>query len=326
MLGFNKKVWIIIDDIAGNANQAIAVAKALNYPYEIRTLKYTFWSFLPNWLKFRFTGIDLDRSSDLEEPFPDIIISSGRKTASVSAYLKKKNPNIFVAHLMGPDMCFSNFDLVCLPHHDKSFLNSRYNNVIYTIGAPCYQDQDLIQKKVSNFSKKLAGFNKPFVSLMIGGKTKSGDYSIDELEDIVKQAINLTANIKGCLFITTSRRTSIKFLAESLTNCTIPYFFFDWQMSDLAENPYLAYLQMSDYFIITGDSVSICSDVLSTGKPTYIYRKNELLSAKHQKFLDYLASLGYIRYLNKDTSMLDHWEYPSLEEAKKISSIIKEKL
>ena len=47
-----KSAWIIIDDIAGNANQAIAVAKAMNINYEIKTLKYNFLSFLPNWLKF----------------------------------------------------------------------------------------------------------------------------------------------------------------------------------------------------------------------------------------------------------------------------------
>lgn len=325
MLGF-KKIWIIIDDIAGNANQAIALAKALNFNYEIKTLKYSFWSFLPNWLKFRLMGIDLKNSSDLAEPYPDIIISSGRKTASVSAYLKKKNPKIFAVHLMNPDMCFSNFDLVCLPRHDESILNTRFDNIIYTIGAPCYLDQNLIQEKLTLFNKKLEGFNKPFVSLMIGGKTKFGDYSIEELENLVKQAIDLTSSVKGCLLVTTSRRTNSKFIAESLNESKIPYFFFDWQMMDMVDNPYLAYLQMSDYFIITGDSVSICSEVLSTGKPTYIYRKNDLLSSKHQKFLDYLHELGYIRYLNNDTFTLKHWEYSPLHEAEKISSIIKEKL
>lgn len=325
MLGF-KKVWIIIDEITGNANQAIALAKALNFKYEVKTLKYSFWSFLPNWLKFGYMGIDKANSSNLDEPYPDIIISSGRKAASVNAYLKKKNPKIFAVHLMNPDMCFSNFNLICLPRHDKSTLHTKFKNIIYTIGAPCYLDQNLMQEKVSNFSKKLKGFNKPFVSLMIGGKTKFGDYSIEELEVLVKKAIDLTSSIKGCLFVTTSRRTNSKFLAESLVESKIPYFFFDWQATHIEENPYLAYLKMSDYFIITGDSVSICSEVLSTGKPTYIYRKSDLLSPKHQKFLDYLYELGYIRYLNKDTSMLEHWEYPRLQEAEKISSIIKENL
>lgn len=322
----SKKIWVIIDEIAGNANQAIALAKALNFQYEVKTLKYNFWSFLPNWLKFKFIGIDKTNSSSLEEPYPDIIISSGRKTASVSAYLKKKNPKIFAVHIMGPDMCFSNFDLVCLPEHDKTSLQKKFNNIVYTIGALCYLDQNLIQEKVINFSKKLKDLKKPFVSLMIGGKTKFGDYSIEELEKLVKQAIDLTASIKGSLFITTSRRTNTKFLAESLTESKVPYYFFDWQMMDSADNPYLAYLKMSDYFIVTGDSVSICSDVLSTGKPTYIYRKNNVSSAKHQKFLDYLESLSYIRYLSEQSFMLEHWEYPPLKEAERISNLIKEKL
>lgn len=321
-----KKVWVLIDDIAGNANQAIAVAKALGLPYEVKKIKYNFFSFLPNWLKIGFCGVNLEKSDNLDRDLPDIIISGGRKTAKVSAVLKKMHPDIFNVHLMNPDMCYKNFNLVCLPYHDKKEFHKKAENVMYTIGAPCFLDQDLMKKKMTEFSSKLEGFNKPFVCLMIGGKTKNGDYSIEELEDLVEQAVSLTTQIKGSLFISTSRRTNKQFLAESLNDCKVPYYFFDWHLADMADNPYLAFLKMSDYFIITGDSVSICSEALSTGRPVYIYRNSEFLSPKHQKFLDYLFEQNYIRYFSQDLAKLEHWEYEPLNEAKKICEIIKDKI
>ena len=319
--------WIIIDDITGNANQAIAVAKAMNINYEIKTLKYNFLSFLPNWLKFNsFIGINLNSSSNLNFPYPDIIISSGRKTAIVSASIKKNNPKNFNIHLMNPDLPFKNFDLVCLPHHDKSPKYEKFNNIHYTIGAPSYLDKTKLQDEAIKFQDKFSSLSKPFMGILIGGATKTGDYPLKELENLVQKADELATNINASLLITTSRRTNPDFAAKLLEKIKSPFFFYDWHRMKLEHNPYSAFLKLRDYFIITGDSVSICSEALSTGKPTYIYRKDNLLSKKHRKFLDYLDKLGYIQYLNNKTDILNKWEYPPLQEAQKISLLIKEKL
>jgi mitochondrial fission protein ELM1 len=78
-------IWIAIDHKTGNANQAIAVAKSIGKKFETKTLTYNFLGLLPNRLKFNsLIGINLHTSSDLNPPYPDIIISSGRKTAIVS--------------------------------------------------------------------------------------------------------------------------------------------------------------------------------------------------------------------------------------------------
>lgn len=322
-----KTAWIIIDDIPGNANQAIAVAKAMNVNYQVKTIKYNFFSFLPNWLKFNtLLGIDWSLSSNLDQPYPDLIISSGRKTALVSAYIKKRDPKIFNVHLMNPDMCFSSFDMICLPYHDKSSSYDKYNNIHYSIGAPCYLDQNKLKESAEIFQKQIGNFKRPFVCLMIGGKTKFGNYSLDELKNLVLKAQDLVTKNDGSLLISTSRRTDPSFNKKLIEDLKVPYFFFDWHKDNIENNPYLAYLSLSDYFIITGDSVSTCSEALTTGKPTYIYYKNEILSKKHRIFLANLLQLGYIRYLDKGTLTLETWNYNALEEAEKICSIINEKL
>lgn len=320
-------IWIIIDHKTGNANQAIAVAKSMGGNFEIKSLVYNFLSILPNRLKFNsLLGINLKDSSNLEPEYPDIIISSGRKTALVSKYIKNKNPKTFTVHLMNPDLAFNDFDLVCLPLHDLTKKQQPYKNILYTIGAPSYLDRLKMQEEQNKLEAKLTNLKGPFISLMIGGKTKNGDYSLEELEWLISKASNLTNQLNGSLLITTSRRTDSSISTQLEKFIKSPYLFYDWNKERSIDNPYLAFLSLSDYFIVTGDSVSICSEALTTGKPVYIYRKDKVLYKKHIKFLDYLSKLGYTRFLNNEISSFEKWNYTPLQEADKICHAIKEKL
>lgn len=314
-------VWIIVDDKPGNANQAIALVKAMNVKYEVKKLKYNFLSFLPNWLKFNtLIGIDLNASSPLLPPYPQLIISSGRKTASVSNYIKKHSSNSFVVHIMNPDMNFNNFNLICLPLHDKKEGYAKYANIVYSMGALSYSSSSKIDEDI------MPKLPTPFVSLMIGGTTKNGDYSIEEMEWLVSKANSLAQNIKASLLITTSRRTPIDIADKLKEKITVPHYFYDWHKMQNIANPYQAFLKFSDYFITTGDSVSICSEILATGKPLYIYRKDKVLYPKHKKFLDNLNNSGYVRYFNEEISQFTNWTYLPLNEAERIGNLIKERL
>ena len=317
-------MWIIIDEKVGNANQAIAIAKAMGIEFETKKLTYNFLAFLPNRLKFdSLIGINLAESGKIDDPYPDLVISSGRKTAAVSRYIKKHSPKTFTIHLMSPDLPFDYFDLVCLPFHDKSLNQQQYSNILYTIGAPSYLDKIKIKKEGDILRDKLALLKGPFISVIIGGKTKDGDYTSKELEWLISKASDLANSVNGSLLITTSRRSNPSSSIEQYIKA--PYFFYDWHKEKEKNNPYIGFLALSDYFIVTGDSISSCSEALSTGKPVYIYRKDTLLYKKHRKFLDYLNDLGYTKFLAHDT-IIENWNYSPLEEADRICKIIKEKI
>lgn len=327
-MSIKKTAWVIIDKKVGNANQAIAIAKALKIKYLIKEIKYSCLTFLPNWLKFNsLIGIDLKRSSDLAAPFPDILISSGRRVAAVSNYIKKKSPGVFSIHLMNPDMNFNNFDVVCLPLHDLKSKYQKYNNIIYSIGAPSFLDSELIDISVEKFQSKKNNLNPPFISIIIGGKTKQDDYKLEELIELLVRADELAKTINASLLISTSRRTNPKFTLDKLLNkIASPYYFFDYHQQKGQENPYLAFLKLADYFIITGDSVSSCSEALSTGKPVYIYYQERLLSNKHQAFINHLKQNKLIKFINDNTFILEKWDYLPLDEAKRMAKLIEEKL
>ena len=311
-------VWVIIDQKTGNANQAIAVANALGFSYEKKEVCYNFLSILPNRLKFdSLLGVDLQKTSDLLPPYPDIIISSGRRTAPVARYIKLKNPSSYIVHIMNPDLNFANFDLVALPIHDKKV---NKDNVIYTLGAPTLLVTKKLEEEGIKWSKKLAKYKLPFIALIFGGKTKSGNYRDEEIIELAKKASSAAKSLNATLLVSTSRRTDSNHIELLKDNLEVESYFYNF--NDKGDNPYLGFLALAEYFIVSGDSVSIVSDCLSTGRPVYIYQKNHLLSKKHRKFLEYLADMDYTRLLTDD--LLDKWQYQPLKEAERLAKIIKE--
>ena len=84
------KVLLLLDNRHGHRSQCIGVAEALGLPFQVMELDYNFISSLPNYLLgASFIGIKRPKVKFLTGPFPDIIISAGRRTAPVAQKLKK---------------------------------------------------------------------------------------------------------------------------------------------------------------------------------------------------------------------------------------------
>ena len=77
------------------------------------------------------------------------------------------------------------------------------------------------------------------------------------------------------MLITTSRRTGST--AEALIKeqvKDIPAYTYWW--GEEKENPLMAFLALSDRIVVTGDSVSMCSEACGTGKPVFEYQPYKL--------------------------------------------------
>ena len=77
-------------------------------------------------------------------------------------------------------------------------------------------------------------------------------------------------------------------------------------------NPYWDLLSISDYIFVTADSVSMTSDALSTGKPTYII-SIRYLKKKINEFQNKLLKKGYTRSFSEN---LESWKYKKFSESK----------
>ncbi len=254
--------WIVTEGMAGTENQCIGVANALGVTSQIfkSGLKQPWATFSP-WL-----GLETRTTFDINfiPPWPDILITSGRKAIAAARYIKKQSAGkTFTVHLQDPRVNPNQFDLVAVPYHDPT----RGENVIVTDTAPNkITDQALLEAK--NDFKQFAQYTSPVISVLIGGKSKAYEMTQNTVSDLISKLQNIQKEHNATLLITASRRTGEE--SRALLNQAFPNnkqtFFWDGE----GDNPYIAFLGYADYILVTADSVSMVSDALSTGTPTYI--------------------------------------------------------
>jgi len=86
------KVWLLIGDKLGDNAQVTAVARALDWPQEYRRLVFREPYVLgkPRFVPDLF-HVDRQRSDPIEPPWPDLILTIGRRPAMVALWIKRQS-------------------------------------------------------------------------------------------------------------------------------------------------------------------------------------------------------------------------------------------
>ena len=314
----NSLIWVLSDDRPGNYSQAIGLATALKRPFEIKKINYNIFSKLPNFLKLNgLYEIDEQSKEGLlkQSISPKIIISAGRKTASIALYLKKYYGDVFLIQIMNSGGNLEKFDLVVLPEHDEI---KEKDNIITSIGALSRIDNDLLEEEYKKFATLIDKIKSPKIGLLIGGSSKHGKFDLKVGKELIAMVNNIVTKTNVGLLISTSRRTDAEFVLELKNNFdNDKNLFFQWQHGK--PNPYFAILQASDCLIVTGDSISMCSEACSLGKLVYIFNPKEICSDKHLRLHNNLFSGDYAKKLNYDVDNLFFDHKNKLDETNRIS-------
>ena len=278
-----KSIWILADDRPGHVAQSIGLAEKLGAPYEIKKLEFNFLAQLPNQLLYNFTaGLTVSCKNKIKGPYPDLVIATGRKTAPVAQHIKNKSEGkTKIIQIMHPDMKgLAAFDLICLPKHDRHELKS---NFLEIIGAPNKITPKFLAQNRARYLDKYKKLGERKIALIVGGATKRRVFTAEMAQKLGKEINEVAVQEQAGLLITTSRRTGVEATKALLNEITQPAIVYCW--GDEGENPYFAFLACADKIIVTGDSVSMCGEACSTGKPVYIYAPKEMVSAKHQRMV-----------------------------------------
>lgn len=326
-MSVTEEIWILADNRPGTFFQSVGLAEELKMSYKIITISYNFFSALPNFLlQDSLVGItsNLRQEFSALTSFPKIIISAGRKTAPIALHLKKLSKNQSkIIQIMNPNFDFSKFDFVILPKHD-GISQTKFPNLITTVGALTRVDEKRIEDDLKKFPQ-LQKINKTKIALLVGGASKKTDFSESDAKDLAQISSNITKNMNAILLVLTSRRTGEKLTKTITDNLNCDYEIFDWSKLE-QNNPYLAILASSDFFIVTGDSVSMISECASTKKPLYIFDQKKISTTKHQNFHQNLFSENCAKKISANINLLENFIPKKLEETKRVASIIKSKL
>ena len=319
-------IWVLLDDRAGNINQAVGLAEALKVPYIIKNIRYNKKIWQPNFLRGQsLKGVDIAKSDKLKDPWPQFVISAGRRLGPVARYIKEQTGGrCAIIQLMWPGFPSGDYDFVAIPTHDDSH---RHKSLHKTLGAPNRINAESLSQAGKMWEKTLSekAPPPPYIALLVGGDTKKGKFTPQIAAELGKLASDFANAKKFTLLISASRRTSPEAIKALKDAISCPYYFYD--PATERANPYVAFLALSSSIIVTGDSISMCSESCSSGKPVFIYSPPEITPKKHQKFHEDLYTAKHALPFSITTlAACNHFQAPKvpLQEAEDLARLIRE--
>ena len=304
------KGLLLTEGLHGMISQVEGLAKALNLEYFHEKIELNnFWKLIPPSLtpvkKYVF-------KNNIEKEF-DIIISCGRKSVVPSIYLKKNsNKEIINIHIQNPKVSFNNFNYIIAPEHDE--ISGK--NVISSKGALHYLTIEEIEKSKDYLQNK-TNTKKDILTLILGGPTKYYDYSTQNIKSIFTKINNLTEKNNLHLIVIPSNRTPMETVllakSELMKDTTI--------IETVDKKAYLSALCLAKYIVVTCDSSSMISEAALTGKPVYV----AMIETKRndKRFKEFRKLFENMNILRKLDDKLETWSYEKLDEANRVSKLIK---
>ena len=304
------KGLLLTEGLHGMISQVEGLAKALNLEYFHEKIELNnFWKLIPPSLtpvkKYVF-------KNNIDKEF-DIIISCGRKSVVPSIYLKKNsNKKIINIHIQNPKVSLNNFNYIIAPEHD----GISGKNVISSKGALHYLTIEEIEKSRDYLQNK-SNTKKDILTLILGGPTKYYNYTTQNIKSIFSNIKNLREKNNLHLIVIPSNRTPVETVSlaksELVKDTTI--------IETVDKNAYLSALCLAKYIVVTCDSSSMISEAALTGKPVYV----AMIETKRndKRFKEFRKLFENMNILRKLDDKLETWSYEKLDEANRVSKLIK---
>ena len=314
-------IWALADERPGNRSQCLGVAEALGLDFQVKDLNANRLSAVPNFiLGASFAGLTDESRSQLTAPWPDLVIAAGRRMAPVARKINRLGGGgCFLAQIMHPGSGAGDFGLIAQPRHDRP---GGGGNVLSITGAPHMLSDARLRAEASRWQGRFDDLPKPWIAVIVGGTTRRRRFTAAMAEELGARVSKMASAAGGSLLVTTSRRTGE--VSEILQNAIrAPNRFYRWGEGDEHENPYLGYLALADAVVVTGDSVSMCSEACAVTAPVYIFAPPALTVAKHARLHDDLYGQGYARPL---ADHLEDWSHPPLNPAAEVARAIRDRM
>jgi hypothetical protein len=111
---------------------------------------------------------------------------------------------------------------------------------------------------------------RPLTAVLVGGSSGPYLFTQDAAARLARTASRLAAARGGALLVTTSARTGQAAADALAAGLSVPHVLYRWQgPSD--DNPFHAFLGLSDEILVTADSVSMLAEACATGRPVHLF-------------------------------------------------------
>ena len=291
MSGRELTCWWITNGAAGFRTQARGLAEAVIPRAVEKTVDVRApWSLAPPAL-WRLTLMGLDPAKDrLAPPWPDVVVSCGRKAAKAAIAVKRASGGRTLAvHIQNPLAPLAEFDLVIPMRHDPV---PEGPNVVPIDLALHDVTPEVLAKAAEAWRERFAHLPRPLTGVLLGGATRRHPFTVEQGRALAARLEALRA--EGGLAITPSRRTPEEVKAVLREAFAGDPGLFLWD--EAGDNPYRGILALSDRLVATGDSVSMVSEAVATGRPVAVFDLGG--GQRHQRFVANLVDRKIVSLLD----------------------------
>lgn len=261
--------WVILGDKRGDNGQVETLVEALGWP-----VQHKYVHMKPEYVlgKPRYRPslhhLDLSQSDPLEPPWPELIITVGRRPSMVALWVRQQSGNRTRIVLVGkPSGHMLDFALVVASAENQ--MPPLHNFQATTLPLMRVKQAE-VAAEAEAWRERFAQYQRPLIAMLIGGETNPFIMNRRVAKELVSTARWVIEKLGGTPYITTSRRTTPEVLDVLRSELPAGAVYFEWS-ADAPDNPYRALLGAADGFIVTGDSVSMMVEVIYLHKPLAIF-------------------------------------------------------
>ena len=316
----DRFVLVLSDGVAGHLNQSLAVAQEIrdrraaqgfvpeNMHLAIRQVRFNkgadgflrVLGFLcRGHFPFKQTLLRLALTrqcyNEILGAYADVVVSTGSSLQAVNLLVKHENQarNIVV---MRPFFPVKRFDAVIAPQHDRI---KKADNVFLTGMALSPITPDAMKEEAEKLTLELGvDGRRKRIGLLVGGDSGKTRFSVALFREAMEN-LSRAGHERGAAFLATSSRRT-----PSWANAVLKETFTDKARCPLlvianeANRPGIVpgILGLSDLLVVSGESMSMVTEAVSTGKPVVVFTPFAPtgLKAKHKDFLNRLHAAGAI--------------------------------
>lgn len=281
--------WVITPCQTGMRSQALGLAEAVGLPIvEKRIALRRPWWWLPGGFLPTPLGALAATSDPLRPPWPALVVACGRRSIGAALAVKRQSRGkTLAAYIQNPEWGRKKFDLIAAMPHD----GVSGSNVVMLRTALHAVTEEKLNEARDVWHGRLNREGAPLLGVLVGGD--NGRYRLTG--EIVAQLIRVVHGARaGNGFhaaITSSRRTG-----EPATNALKAALGGkEWTLicDERGPNPYLGILALADRLIVTGESISMISEALATGRPVHVLPLAGQ-GGRHDAFLTRIIDAGLV--------------------------------
>lgn len=261
------RIWLVLGDKLGDNAQVQIIADALGLPYEVRRVlpKPEYVLGKPPF-EASLYHLDLERSDRLEPPWPDLVLTVGRRASMAAMWIRQQSGGRAKVVLLGrPKRMFDEFALIIATGQYR--VPERRN--VLRVDLPLMRaDPAALEQARGAWRARFAPLPRPLTAVLVGGPTKPYVFDAGVAQRLIEVARRSAG--RGTLSVTTSRRTPEPVVEALQAALPAGGRFYRWT-PEAVENPYLGLLALADRCVVTGDSISMMVEVARLGKPLAIF-------------------------------------------------------